>query len=416
MLCQIFKKNSGLKGEPAGIYVHIPFCRRKCSYCDFYSVTDFSFLDAFVQALECEMILHRGLPLVYDSVYIGGGTPSALHHTLIGRIINSALQTFTILSDAEITIEVNPGTVTKHSISSYRYHGINRLSIGIQSFQDNYLKFLGRIHSAKDGIRTIEHAQKAGVKNIGLDLIYGLPGQSLQTWVSDLQMALKFKPDHLSCYMLTYERGTPLFKDRRKGIFQPLRDESIRKLFYTTVDVLEAHGYEQYEVSNFAKSKSKRSRHNQKYWSTVAYIGLGPSAHSYLNPVRFWKISNTEKYISVLQKHRIPLDGLEVLSNEQALIETLFLELRQRRGIDISVFNQRFSVDFLYLFGDILSFLAENGMIHLNQNCCTVTRKGLIFIDSITSMLASIDFREKGGQKQTCKKKVKDLKDVFTQT
>ncbi len=245
-----------------------------------------------------EMNLKSGFPSTFDSLYIGGGTPSVFDADNIGRIIEAAHRSFNILKDAEITIEVNPETITPEKLKSLRRTGVNRINIGIQSFNPENLNFLGRLHSRSDAGFSGQWAREAGFENIGFDLIYGIPGQTKKAWITDLERALRFEPEHLSCYMLTCEPGTPLDASRQKGRFHPLNDDKISNLFMSTIEYLAARGYAQYEVSNFARIDSdstakpgfeqNRSRHNRKYWLFAPYLGLGPASHSFKEPERSW--------------------------------------------------------------------------------------------------------------------------------
>ena len=380
------------KIENAGLYLHIPFCVKKCSYCDFYSTVDMSLKEAFLKALILEMDMVSGVSLLFDSLYIGGGTPSVFDEVSIGRIIETAYSLFNILPDSEVTIETNPGTVSRKRLAGYRGAGVNRVNIGVQSFQDVNLDFLGRIHSGKEAELAIRWARQSGFNNIGLDLIYGIPGQTIKSWLLDLKWAVEFEPEHISCYMLTYESGTPMDKDRQKGIFCPAPDSHVCDMFETTIDFLSSSGYVQYEISNFARSgsdgfKSFNSRHNQKYWSFVPYIGLGPSAHSFIEPERYWNCRNVNKYIKELTAGRLPMDGKEVLSREQQMIEAISLGLRMTDGIKTDVFDKKFDVSFKKIFAETIARLEEDGLIRLTENRCSLTRKGMLFADSITSML-----------------------------
>jgi len=217
--------------EPAGIYIHIPFCIRKCPYCDFYSVTDFSLKPPFLKALMREMRMVCNVSSRFNTLYIGGGTPSVLDAEDIRQIIMKARRSYDILPESEITIEANPGTVNPEKLRDYHHAGVNRINIGVQSFYDPNLKFLGRIHSARDAVLAIRWARKAGFDNMGLDLICGIPGQTKKSWLLDLQNAIEFEPEHLSCYMLTFEPDTPMDKDRQRGIFRPLNEHSAVSLF-----------------------------------------------------------------------------------------------------------------------------------------------------------------------------------------
>ena len=381
------------QAEPAGIYVHIPFCVWKCPYCDFYSITDMSLKEAFLGALLDEMQIGKETGFFqktrfsYDTLYIGGGTPSVLDAEQISRIIEAACRSFQILSDAEITIEVNPGTVTPEQLRGYRHAGVNRINIGVQSFQDANLKFLGRIHSAQNAHLAIRQARDAGFENLGLDLIYGIPGQSEKSWLADLHRAVAYRPEHLSCYMLTFESGTQMDDDRKKGRFCPADEALTARLFETTISFLEDHGYAQYEISNFARSVSKRSRHNQKYWTDAPYRGLGPSAHSFAAPERCWNCRSVKKYMETLSAGKLPIEKKETLTREQRILETIYAGLRKTDGIDIDNFNKRFSANFEKMFGEAITPLEKEGLIQRTQNRCLLSRRGMLFLDSIASIL-----------------------------
>ncbi|KPK15399.1 MAG: hypothetical protein AMK69_27655, partial [Nitrospira bacterium SG8_3] len=248
----------------AGLYVHVPFCIRKCPYCDFYSETELQKLDAFLAALMQEMALVTPPGTLFDTIYIGGGTPSVLKGAQALTILEDAHRRFAFTRDVEVTIEVNPDTVSFDTLKALLSHGFNRVNIGIQSFDDHRLRFLGRLHSARKARGAIRSARKAGVEKLGLDLMYGLPHQSRKDWLSDLAEATCYEPEHLSCYMLTYEAGTPFDEWRKAGRFRPSSEDTVRDLFEVTIDFLSERGYEQYEISNFSRGNALRSRHNQK--------------------------------------------------------------------------------------------------------------------------------------------------------
>ena len=372
----------------ASIYVHIPFCIKKCPYCDFYSITDQSLKQQFVEALIMEMQMVSSHPFLFDTLYFGGGTPSVLKPENIGRIIENAYGLFNISTDTEITIEVNPGTVTPEKLKGYQSVGINRINIGVQSFNDEFLDFLGRIHSSNDAYLTIRGARKADFDNIGIDLIYGIPGQTKKTWLSDLQRAVEFEPEHLSCYMLTYEKGTPLDRERRQGKFKPASGSLLAELFETTMEYLAAHGYVQYEISNFAKNASRISRHNFKYWSFSPYLGFGPSAHSFIEPRRYWNCRSVKKYMESIKEGRLPVEEKEILSKEQRMMEMIYLGLRKTDGIDIDAIDENLGINFRRMFAEKIKQLEEDGYILSIQpkNRCALSRKGMLFLDSIASM------------------------------
>jgi oxygen-independent coproporphyrinogen-3 oxidase len=384
-----------MNGNNAGLYIHIPFCVRKCPYCDFYSVTDLALKPRFLKALIAEMGIASAEGLCFDTLYIGGGTPSVYGYHDIGQIVTAISRNFDLRPDAEITIEVNPGTVSIEQLKGYREAGINRINIGVQSFYQKNLDFLGRIHSANEARNAVTEAQEAGFQNIGLDLIYGLPDQSKPDWLEDLNQAVEYDPTHLSCYMLTYEKGTPLHSGLKGGQVQPLADDNVRTLFETTIEYLEDHKYLQYEISNFARmgndGKPHLSKHNLKYWTLVPYIGLGPSAHSFVEPQRYWNVSSVSSYIAAIESGRLPVAEKEVLSEQQQMIEAIYLGLRMTAGIDLIGFKAKYGIEFMKAFKAVITDLAEGHYIEIKNSRCALTRQGRAFLDSITSMFITRD-------------------------
>ena len=382
--------------QPAGLYIHIPFCVKKCPYCDFYSITDGSLHPAFLDALISEMRMTRHPKLTFDTLYLGGGTPSVLDAKTIGKIIEAARQSYEILPHAEITLEVNPGTVSLKEFEGYRCSGVNRINIGVQSFDPVNLQFLGRIHSGQDAHAAVTWAQQTGFENLGLDLIYGIPNQTRTSWLRDLKLAIESEPSHLSCYMLGFEPGTPLYRDLQEDRLKPLAESQVCELFETTLEFLGNHGYVQYEISNFAResmtgsglksAERNQSRHNMKYWKFVPYIGLGPSAHSFLEPKRYWNTADVKKYIQDLDAGNLPRAGEERLRMEQLMIEAIYLGLRQTEGILIETFDQKFGVSFKTMFEEIINRLEVKGFVEITQNRCALTTRGMLYLDSIAGM------------------------------
>ena len=377
-----------------GLYIHIPFCQSKCLYCDFYSITDLAKAGSFLAALEREMELAGHTMLTFDTLYIGGGTPSVLDPAVIEQIIVGAFKNFKIRSHAEVTIEVNPGTITLEDLYRYRQAGVNRLNIGIQSFQDKSLKFLGRIHSRADALASIDRARRAGFENIGLDLIYGLPQQDIVSWSCELNQAVQFNPEHLSCYMLTRESGTPLDREVIAGHIRLPADDHLRRLFETTHEYLANNGYLHYEISNFARRVDEdcstwESRHNLKYWSFAPYIGLGPSAHSYLEPQRHWNHRSVEKYIEKLRQDNLPIAGKEQLTREQMIMESIYLGFRTVPGIKLGDFRHRFGIDFLETFHETIADFEKDQLLKVTGTHCGLTPKGMVILDGITAEFTS---------------------------
>ncbi len=377
-----------------GIYIHIPFCIKKCLYCDFFSVSRPDLIKPFVKSLLKEMkisgAIHR--QMVFDTIYLGGGTPSSLPPFFIYDILCAAHKYFHLEPHGEITMEANPGTLNYEKLLEYKKAGVNRINLGIQSFNDEFLKMLGRIHDSKEAKEAALLCMKAGFENIGFDFIYGLPGQSVKIWVRDLHKAINLNPRHLSCYMLTIEPGTPLFRLKEKGDFVPCPDKIMADLFNATIDYLGENGYEQYEISNFAYSENKRSRHNQKYWNFSPYLGFGPSAHSFVNNERSWNFPSVTKYIKIIEKGKLPLEGKEILTKDQQITEAVYLGLRKKEGILIREFEKRFDMEFEKLFGAAAELLEKEGFLGNDAGRFFLTEKGMIFADSIISFLISRDF------------------------
>jgi len=378
------------KKQNGGIYIHVPFCVKKCVYCDFYSCTDLAKISVFLDSLIHEMDMTTDFPFHADTLYIGGGTPSLLKPGQIQLLIDTAVKCFQVATDAEITIEANPGTVNAEKLAGFRQAGLNRINIGVQSFSDPALDFLTRIHTADDAIQSIEIARSAGFDNIGLDLIYGLPGQTERMWQSDLQTAINLRPEHLSCYMLTYEPGTPMENNLQKGCFQPLPDKDVGSLYEFTVRYLEDNGFFQYEISNFSTSNQTRSKHNQKYWIHAPYIGLGPSAHSLIDNRRSWNVRSLDAYLKETGAGQLPIEETEELSQRQLMMEMLYLRLRCVDGISIPDFKKRFHIDFNRRFGTIVSRYESDGYIEIISNQCRLTRRGMLLADSIASRFIDV--------------------------
>jgi putative oxygen-independent coproporphyrinogen III oxidase len=386
-------KNPEISG---GLYIHIPFCEKKCFYCDFYSVTDRSQIPLFLAALQKEMQLASPVSLVFDTLYIGGGTPSVLETDDVARIIASAFKYFRILPEAEVTMEVNPGTVTPQELTNYRHSGVNRLNIGVQSFQAENLRFLGRIHTVDQALLSLNWARQAGFANVGLDLIYGLPAQKQTNWLDDLARAVDISPEHLSCYMLTRESGTPLDKEVAADRVRLAGEDTLRGLFETTIDYLTAHGFLHYEVSNFARLAETidspwKSRHNSKYWSLAPYIGLGPSAHSFIEPERYWNHKSVQTYIRKLQAGKLPVAEKEKLTREQLLMEAIYLGFRTTRGIDLAGMRQKFGIDFLTYFAGVIADFEKEGFLKITETHCALTVQGMALLDSITAAFTNQD-------------------------
>ncbi|MFP3927662.1 MAG: radical SAM family heme chaperone HemW [Desulfobacteraceae bacterium] len=320
--------------EPAGLYVHVPFCGSKCRYCDFYSVADQGPIPDWLQAVRLEWGFYKERFSSFDTVYLGGGTPSILPQDSLQGLLEDLLEELPLEAGGEITIEANPEHVTREGLSSYRSMGINRISIGVQSLDDRVLRFLGRRHTAEAGRLALELALDAGFRSVSADLIYAVPGLTMESWTETLERLASMGVHHLSCYELTIEEDTPLGREAGKGALELPGEEEREAFFLKTSRLLGKVGFDHYEVSNFARP-GHQSRHNSKYWRRVPYLGLGPSAHSLLGSTRWWNHSSIDLYLDSLSRDARPLAGEERLSDEQEALEALMLGLRTNRGVEI---------------------------------------------------------------------------------
>ena len=365
-----------------GLYIHIPFCLRKCGYCSFYSVTELTQIPAFLEALRREIAFCRFDGTTFDTLYIGGGTPSVLAAAQLQGLLADIRSAFTLTPDAEITVEANPADINGGLLTALRDSGVNRLNIGVQSLDDGLLAFLERRHERSQALFAVADARAAGFDHIGLDLIHGVPGQTLTSWFATLREAIALNPDHLSCYQLTLEDGTPLAERCRRGE-AVLPDETLQSDFFLrTSEMLEDSGYIHYEVSNFARPGAE-SRHNRKYWRHTPYIGLGPAAHSFSGRERRWNHRSLDAYLRDLAEGRRPVEASELLTEEQLRLEALFLGFRTRRGIHLEQFKSRYGQDLLAEKAGILKKLTEEGLVEIRDGFLRPTRAGMAVADSL---------------------------------
>ncbi|MFI5251587.1 MAG: radical SAM family heme chaperone HemW [Bacteroidota bacterium] len=372
----------------ASLYLHIPFCEKKCLYCDFYSIENHSMMEEFVQALKKEIILHQEYKQFekIDTIFFGGGTPSLLSPDSIGDIMQHLHSTFNINSNAEITIEANPGTVDLSKLNAYRSGGINRLSLGVQSFYNDELKFLSRIHSVDDAKQAVRWAQEAKFDSINIDLIFALPGQSLDRWKDNLRQAIDLGTQHISAYSLIVEDNTPLARMVKAKVVSPLPVESEAEMFEFTMDFLAKNGFEHYEVSNYSKP-GFACRHNCNYWNHTNYLGFGPSAHSFWTDRRWWNIANVQTYLKQISQGVLPHAGDETLSPSQLFNEKIMLGLRSG-GVDIVEIQSEFGIDLLSNEqGLILNQLLSEDMAILEDSTIRLTRQGFLLCDEISARL-----------------------------
>lgn len=384
-----------------GIYIHIPFCLKKCPYCSFNSLEspqdDYGpYIDALLEELarrseEFPFPSEREI----ESLYIGGGTPSLLPAGEIDRLIEGVRWVMPLQDDAEVTIEANPGTVDIKSLKGLRGTGINRLSLGIQSVNDRSLKTLGRIHSSMDGMAAFQSTRDAGFENIGIDLIFGLPEQTLEDWRGDVEKVIMMRPEHISLYSLMMEEGTPFYERYGAGGLSTPFEEEVVVMYRWALERFEEVGYHQYEVSNLALPGFE-SRHNTRYWRHGDYIGLGAGAHSYtVSPGwgrRWWNIPDPGDYIESITLNGQAVDGEEELTRDDALLEAIFLGLRRREGIEVGQFVDRFGVSPAECLP--LERLKVRGLVSCDGGRLRLTEEGVILSDEVSATVQGVSSPE----------------------
>lgn len=360
-----------------GIYVHIPFCKKKCDYCDFISYCNKdNLIEKYVEAMKKEIESQNIKPEI-TTIYIGGGTPSYIDSKYIIQIMNK-IKEKNVSPNAEITIEVNPGTVTMEKLEDYRSCGINRISIGLQSTNDTLLKEIGRIHDFKQFLETYKMAKKVGFKNINVDLMLGLPNQRIKDLKESLEQILKLKPKHISVYSLIVEDGTPIANKIEKGELQLPDEELERNMYWFVKNTLELNGYKHYEISNFAK-KGYESKHNLNCWNQKEYIGIGVAAHSYRDITRYSNTENIEEYIKNVNNEEFNKNKIihEVQKEDDAKKEFMLLGLRKIDGIKISDFKNKFGDNPIYLYRNELKKLIDEKLLIIDNNDIRLSNKGI---------------------------------------
>ena len=371
------------------LYVHIPFCLRKCRYCDFLSApqTDID-RERYVKALILEIKTQKDCPAgrPVDTVFFGGGTPSVLSADQIGRIMDALREVFLILPDAEVSLETNPGTADFEKLSAFKEAGINRLSMGVQSMHDEELRLLGRIHTADQALEAFKTARAAGFDNINIDLMSALPGQTFDSWADSLRQAVEWRPEHISAYSLIIEPGTPFSALYDAGELPPLPDEETdRKMYHYTREYLAQHGYGRYEISNYAL-KGRECRHNSGYWTGHPYLGFGIGAASYVNGARFSNITDFETYSVEMEKAGIPAEIEQVygkvrteihsLTEQEKMEEFMFLGLRMTAGVKTSDFASRFGKSLDEVYGDVIRRHLAQGLLQRTPEGFCLTERG----------------------------------------
>jgi len=383
--------NKGSTGE-AGLYVHVPFCRAICPYCDFYSIVPKSPQTAqFIDSIDNEiknLADSEYSKFKYGSLFFGGGTPSLLLPEQLGQIINLINSGFNIADDAEITIECNPTSLDLEKLNRYKNFGINRISLGAQSFNDNHLKTLGRIHDSDTARKSFENVRAAGFDNLSIDLLYGIPGQSLRDWDIDLNIAIDLGPDHISAYNLIIEPNTPFKELYDKGKLNPPADNVQEKMYQMLSEKLKSAGFHRYEISNFEK-RGLESVHNLKYWRYEPYLGLGPSAVSFDGRNRNKNASDLNSYIERMKNKNYMPDETEFIDNSKAVTEKLMMGLRLTEGISISDLKETNDYDILSEKADVIELLSGSGMIEINNDRLVIAQKGIYISNSIILKLIS---------------------------
>lgn len=364
-----------------GLYVHIPFCKAKCGYCDFNSYAGkVEYIQPYFSALLSEVeAVAKKYPLPVDTIYFGGGTPTFVEPKLVCDVLDKIKELFEQCSSCEISIECNPGTIEYEGLKKLSEHGFNRLSIGLQSADNRCLKELGRIHTFEDFSKCFENARKAGFENISLDLMYGLPKQTMSDWKNTLKCAVEFGTEHISCYSLKVEEGTPFSK---MNLDLP-HDDTVADMYETAVEFLRVHGYERYEISNFAKAGCE-SRHNLKYWKCDDFVGIGAGAFSCADGVRFSNTLDICEYIERV-KNCDAIEERELLSDFDKMSEFVFLGLRLKEGISEKEFENRFKLNIDEVFGEQIEKYRKMGFLIREKGFIRFSDKGFFVSNTILS-------------------------------
>lgn len=371
------------------LYIHFPFCVRKCLYCDFGSLAGSSvspeeYAVALVRELELRAASLDG-PITAPTLYFGGGTPSLMAPELVARVVKGTRSWYGLSTEAEVTLEANPGTVDREKLAGYRTAGVNRLSLGVQSFDDAMLVRLGRLHTARQAVDAVAMARQAGFANLGIDLIHGLPGQSIAMWRDDLARAVDLAPEHISAYGLTVEEGTPFHDLARAGQLDLPDEEAALEMLEATTEVLREAGYGQYEISNFARP-GFRSRHNQVYWRRGNYLGFGAGAHSFLRQgwgKRWHNPSDPVAHMHSLADGLPPAEEPISLDRRDAMAEFMFLGLRLLEGIELAGFHEEFGMTVHGAYGTEVDYLTSSGLLELTGDRLRLTRAGLFLANQV---------------------------------
>ncbi len=369
--------------QTTSLYLHIPFCHTRCHYCDFNTYAGILPLrEPYVRALITEVRLAgqlaqlaNGTPRRSRTIFFGGGTPSLLTVAQIKRLLSACREAFAVDEQAEITLEANPGTLSTEQLTGLRAAGINRLSLGSQSFDAELLHTLGRIHTAEEIVQALSNARAAGFRSINLDFMFGLPGQTMQHWKTTLDRALALHPEHFSLYSLIIEEGTPFYTWTNEGRIIPGDEDLCADMYEYADERLQAEGYENYEISNWALP-GHESRHNLTYWQNLPYIGMGAGAHSFFGGRRFSNVLDPQEYITLLKKQQRPEAEGEFIDRIQEMSETAFLGLRTAQGLHLPTFEERFAEPFAKFVGSRLRVVEEAGLLEREHEWIRLSKRG----------------------------------------
>ena len=371
----------------AGIYIHIPYCKQACHYCDFHFSTNLNTKSDLIEAILKEIELQKDYLLgeTIETIYFGGGTPSILSTPELSNILHKIYESFQISENPEITLEANPDDLSRSKLEELKAAEINRLSIGIQSFDDQILSYFNRAHNSKMALNAVEHAREIGFQNISIDLIFGVPDQTLEALKSDLEQALELNTPHISIYGLTIEEGTVFGKWEKQNKLTPLEEDLAAEHLVLIMDTLAAAGYEQYEISNFCL-QGFESKHNSSYWHGKKYLGLGPAAHSYNGAERQFNYAHNTKYIKSMQSDRLP-STIEKLNIEDQINEVILTQLRLKEGINLVDLKQSHDFDLMKERKDLINEFLRKNMLVFNGNFLCLTSNGKLLADFITEKL-----------------------------
>ncbi|MDE0472437.1 MAG: radical SAM family heme chaperone HemW [Ekhidna sp.] len=370
----------------ASIYVHIPFCRQACHYCDFHFSTNLKPVDRMIDAILTELTRRREyLNETIETIYFGGGTPSLIRTFHLEKIVNRAASLFPTTKNPEITLEANPEDLSIEKCSELKSIGINRLSIGIQTFDDNRLKWMNRIHDAKQAVCAFENARRAGFDNITMDLMYALPDSGHLPFRRSLEKLISLNPEHISLYGLAIEERTVFGKLKKKRRLLEVPEKQAAEQYLNAISILSDHGYLQYEVANFGK-QGFHSRHNTAYWEHKPYLGVGPGAHSYNRHSRSFNIKNNAKYIKKMQSREVFFKE-EHLTRVQQLNERILTGLRTTKGINLQCLNKEFDVDLVCLYEEFINLLSNQGLVTMKNGMLKPNPKGFLIADEIALQL-----------------------------